>query len=162
MRPGTCPSPRAGRLTTRKAPPRPRGLPKARTRSPTPRPLALRGWRSPSQAAGSVRSADQLGRDDRRPEPAVTSPHPCPSPPGSAPLPPRRLDGSSQPGTAPTDPAAWHPASQDTILLGRRCGVPPGGSRPRSKHSRRPSCKPRGRDEPTWGSSELPPPKGPS
>ena len=84
----------------------------SRSLHPQPHPLrasALRRWRSPKQAAGSVRSAHRLGCEDRRPEPLITSPHPCPSPHWPTPLLLQRLDGSSLPRTAPANPAASHP-----------------------------------------------------
>lgn len=135
-RPSTCPSPRASRRATREPLPGPVGFPGlAPAAPPHPHPpLALRGWRSPREAAGSVRSAHRLGCEDRRPEPPITSLHPCPSPPWPAPLPPRRLDGSSLPRIAPADPAASHPETQDTILFEGWCGVPPGWSTHLSKH----------------------------
>lgn len=137
-RPSTCPSPRASRRATREPLPGPVGFPglaPAAPPHPTPTPpLALRGWRSPREAAGSVRFAHWLGCEDRRPESPITSLHPCPSPPWPAPLPPRRLDGSSLPRIAPADPAASHPETQDTILFEGWCGVPPGWSTHLSKH----------------------------
>lgn len=106
-----------------------------------------------------MRSTDRLGREDRRPAPSVTSPLPCPSPVLPAPLPPWRLDGSSLPRAAPADPAASHPASQDTILLGGGVTCPQAGLDLAASIRGGPIANPREREGPMWGSGGLSPPR---
>ena len=150
VRPSTCPSPSAGLLNTRKPLPGPVGSPEL---APAAQPPRVRPSRMEVTQPGGWKRALPRPAGTRRPRPRALDHK-------SVPLPISSLDGSSQPGTPPADPAASDPESQHIILLGR-CGVPPGGSRPRGKHSRKPSCKPY-TEEPRWGSGGLFPPRGPS